>query len=150
MASALLTLISLILVNPRKVDRLQSMHARTTRHVRDRRKQSNEGTTTGSLHAKHRTKDQFPTILAVRLPFIILALHQQLFLRPSTPYYLDNRRNGRIEVLYSEMGSRGRVVVHSDESKGWLVIKRGSEIVGGRWMSRARRKGLESREVEVP
>jgi hypothetical protein len=47
------------------------------------------------------------------------------------------------------MGSHGRVVVHSNESKGWLVIKRGSEIVGGKWISRLQSKG-EAREVDDP
>ena len=70
-------------------------------------------------------------ILLCRLPLIILAVRQQVFLRPTPPYHAAN---GTLRVLSSEKGITGQIVVAEHLEKNYRFLRCDASILGGRWI----------------
>lgn len=75
-------------------------------------------------------KHLFPIILLLRIPFLVLALRQQLFLRPMAPYLAEG---AALRVLYSERSTTGHIVVGESLEGGYRFLRRDAEVLGGRW-----------------
>ena len=73
----------------------------------------------------------FPILLLLRIPLLVLALRQQIFLRPSPPYIAAN---GQLRVLSSEMGLTGQMVVAENIVDGYRFMRCNHSILGGRWI----------------
>ncbi|ODO09808.1 hypothetical protein I350_02025 [Cryptococcus amylolentus CBS 6273] len=76
-----------------------------------------------------------PLILFLRLPFLILVLRQQLFLRPSglsSEPYVTAR--GELRILSSEMSLTGRIVVADNLKDNYRFLRCDNSILGGRWI----------------
>ncbi|WVQ72461.1 hypothetical protein IAR50_002013 [Cryptococcus sp. DSM 104548] len=84
-----------------------------------------------------------PLILFLRLPLLVLALRQQLFLRPSgalsEPYVTAH---GELRILSSEMSLTGRIVVADNLRDNYRFLRCDNSILGGRWI-RERDKKIE-------
>ncbi|WWD17253.1 hypothetical protein CI109_101691 [Kwoniella shandongensis] len=74
-----------------------------------------------------------PVLLLFRLPLLILALRQQIFLRPptSSPYITAH---GELRVLSSERSLTGQVVVAENLKDGYRFLRCDHSILGGRWI----------------
>ncbi|KAK8864447.1 hypothetical protein IAR55_001696 [Kwoniella newhampshirensis] len=75
----------------------------------------------------------FPLILLLRLPLLVLALRQQIFLRPPTsrPYVTAH---GELRILSSERSLTGQVVVAENLKDGYRFLRCDHSILGGRWI----------------
>lgn len=72
-----------------------------------------------------------PVLLLLRLPLLILAVRQQIFLRPSPPYYAAS---GTTRVLHSEKSVTGQIVVAEHLTSGYRFLRCDASLLGGRWM----------------
>ena len=76
-------------------------------------------------------KQVFPILLLFRLPLLVLALRQQIFLHPKTPYVTSD---DQIRVLSSEQSLTGRIVVAENLRDGYRFLRCDHSILGGRWI----------------
>ena len=83
-----------------------------------------------------------PILLLLRLPLLILAVRQQIFLRPTPPYY---SANGTTRVLHSEKSITGQIVVAEHLTRGYRFLRCDASLLGGRWM----RPGSDSQDVDL-
>jgi hypothetical protein len=83
----------------------------------------------------------FPLLLLLRLPLLILALRQQIYLRPTPPYIAAN---GQIRVLSSEKGITGQVVVAENLRDGYRFLRCDASLLGGKWMRTVQDGGRSS------
>ncbi|WRT66420.1 uncharacterized protein IL334_003376 [Kwoniella shivajii] len=75
----------------------------------------------------------FPLLLLLRIPLLILALRQQVFLRPPTsnPYITAN---GELRVISSVRSITGQIVVAENLKDGYRFLRCDHSILGGRWI----------------
>lgn len=83
-----------------------------------------------------------PILLLLRLPLLILAVRQQVFLRPTPPYHAAN---GMTRVLHSEKSVTGQIVIAEHLTAGYRFLRCDASLLGGRWM----RPGTEGRDVDL-
>ncbi|OCF36814.1 hypothetical protein I316_01410 [Kwoniella heveanensis BCC8398] len=78
-------------------------------------------------------RQAFPILLLLRVPLLILALRQQIFLRPpsSRPYITAN---GDLRVISSERSLTGQIVVAENLKDGYRFLRADHSILGGRWI----------------
>nr|XP_019001214.1 uncharacterized protein I203_06410 [Kwoniella mangroviensis CBS 8507]OCF64675.1 hypothetical protein I203_06410 [Kwoniella mangroviensis CBS 8507] len=88
---------------------------------------------TSSKITKILPRQAFPLLLLVRIPLLILALRQQVFLRPSLnePYLTAN---GTLRLISSERSLTGQVVVAENLKDGYRFLRCDHSILGGRWI----------------
>jgi hypothetical protein len=72
-----------------------------------------------------------PVLLLLRLPLLILAVQQQVFLRPSAPYFAAG---GTLRVLHTEKSITGQIVVADNLAAGYRYLRCDASLLGGRWM----------------
>lgn len=104
----------------------------TTRFKLDRKAQKSLAELTSRLPSQF-----FPLLLAVRLPLLVLAIREQIFLHPPTPYLTANNT---LRVLSSERSLTGQIVVAEDLKNGYRFLRCDHSLLGGRWI----------REVPMP
>ena len=75
-------------------------------------------------------RQTFPLLLLLRLPLLIIALRQQIFLRPYPPY---TTANGQLRILSSEKSLTGQIVVAENLLDGYRFLRCDHSILGGRW-----------------
>lgn len=94
------------------------------------------------------TKRTHSFILFLRLPLLVLALRQQIFLRPpgerSDPYVTAH---GELRVLSSEQSLTGRVVVGDNLKEGYRFLRCDHSILGGRWFREREINGEKTVEL---
>ncbi|ORY33952.1 hypothetical protein BCR39DRAFT_592578 [Naematelia encephala] len=73
----------------------------------------------------------YPLLLLLRLPIIILAVRQQIFLRPLPPYFTPS---GQLRILSSERSISGQVVVADNLRDGYRFLRCDHSLLGGRWV----------------
>jgi hypothetical protein len=73
----------------------------------------------------------FPILLLLRIPLLIIALRQQLFLRSQPPFIAAN---WTLRVLSTERGMTGQVVVAENMEAGYRFLRCDASILGGRWI----------------
>lgn len=73
----------------------------------------------------------FPLVLVARIPLLLLAVRQQLFLHPPTPYLTAN---GTLRLLHSERGMTGQIVIADNLVAGYRFMRCDASILGGRWI----------------
>ncbi|KAK4687304.1 hypothetical protein P7C73_g2815, partial [Tremellales sp. Uapishka_1] len=73
----------------------------------------------------------FPILLLLRLPLLIIALRQQIYLRPPTPF---TAAGGTLRVLSSEKSLSGQIVVGENVRDGYRFMRCDHSILGGRWI----------------
>lgn len=73
----------------------------------------------------------FPILLLLRVPLLIIALRQQLFLRSQPPFIAAN---GTLRVLSTKRGVTGQVVVAENMEAGYRFLRCDASILGGRWI----------------
>ncbi|OXB39897.1 hypothetical protein J007_00319 [Cryptococcus neoformans] len=87
-------------------------------------------------------------ILFLRLPLLVLALRQQIFLRPpgqkTDPYVTAH---GELRVLSSEQSFTGRVVVGDNLKDGYRFLRCDHSILGGRWFRERENNGEKTVEL---
>ncbi|WVQ99437.1 hypothetical protein IAU59_006572 [Kwoniella sp. CBS 9459] len=78
-------------------------------------------------------RQAFPILLLLRIPLLVLALRQQIFLRPpsSQPYITAN---GELRVISSERSLTGQIVVADNLRDGYRFLRADHSILGGRWI----------------
>ena len=76
-------------------------------------------------------KQIFPILLLSRLPLLVLALRQQIFLHPKSPYVTSD---DQLRVLSSEQSLTGRIVVAENIRDNYRFLRCDHSILGGRWM----------------
>ncbi|WWC94199.1 hypothetical protein V866_001039 [Kwoniella sp. B9012] len=88
---------------------------------------------TSSKVTKILPRQAFPLLLLFRIPLLILALRQQVFLRPSLnePYLTAN---GTLRLISSERSLTGQVVVAENLKDGYRFLRCDHSILGGRWI----------------
>lgn len=80
-------------------------------------------------------RQMFPVILLLRIPLLVLALRQQLFLRLTVQYLAES---GDLRILLSEPSTTGHIVVGEHLTGGYRFLRRDAEILGGRWSRQVR------------
>nr|XP_019046368.1 hypothetical protein I302_05112 [Kwoniella bestiolae CBS 10118]OCF25298.1 hypothetical protein I302_05112 [Kwoniella bestiolae CBS 10118] len=78
-------------------------------------------------------RQAFPLLLLLRIPLLILALRQQVFLRPplNEPYVTAN---GELRLISSERSLTGQIVVAENLKDGYRFLRCDHSILGGRWI----------------
>ncbi|WVF71495.1 hypothetical protein IAT40_006301 [Kwoniella sp. CBS 6097] len=78
-------------------------------------------------------RQAFPILLLLRIPLLILALRQQIFLRPPAgqPYVTAN---GDLRIISSERSLTGQIVVAENLKDGYRFLRADHSILGGRWI----------------
>ncbi|WWC62022.1 uncharacterized protein I303_104609 [Kwoniella dejecticola CBS 10117] len=80
-------------------------------------------------------RQAFPLLLLLRIPLLILALRQQVFLRPpSTSHQPYVTANGDLRVISSERSITGQIVVAENLKDGYRFLRCDHSILGGRWI----------------
>nr|XP_019011130.1 uncharacterized protein I206_04442 [Kwoniella pini CBS 10737]OCF49911.1 hypothetical protein I206_04442 [Kwoniella pini CBS 10737] len=80
-------------------------------------------------------RQAFPLLLLIRIPFLVLALRQQIFLRPpSTSLQPYITANGELRVISSEKSITGQIVVAENLKDGYRFLRCDHSILGGRWI----------------
>ncbi|WVO16164.1 hypothetical protein L204_103834 [Cryptococcus depauperatus] len=86
-----------------------------------------------------------PLILFLRLPILILALRQHIYLRPtSSQSYVTAR--GELRVHTSERSITGQIVVADNLRDGYRFLRCDHSILGGRWI---REKEIDGGQKKV-
>ena len=126
--SLILTAISLLFQSPtERTSFAQNIHGLvSTRLKLSRGASSNLAKLTSLLPSQI-----FPVLLLLRIPLLILALRQQLFLRPHPPYFAAK---GTLRVLSSERGITGQIVVAENLERNYRFLRCDASILGGRWI----------------
>jgi hypothetical protein len=73
----------------------------------------------------------FPLLVLLRLPLLVLALREQIFLHPVPPYLAANNT---LRVLSSEKSVTGQIVVAESLTNGYRFLRCDHSLLGGRWM----------------
>ncbi|WVQ67650.1 uncharacterized protein L199_005853 [Kwoniella botswanensis] len=103
---------------------------------------------TSSKMTKILPRQAFPLLLLFRIPLLILALRQQVFLRPSLnePYLTAN---GTLRLISSERSLTGQVVVAENLKDGYRFMRCDHSILGGRWIREvADRQAKDGKRIE--
>lgn len=71
-----------------------------------------------------------PLLFLLRLPLLIFAIRQQVFLRPSPPFFAAE---GTLQVLHSAKSITGQIVVGDNLADGYRYLRCDASLLGGRW-----------------
>lgn len=113
--------------SPSTTSLASSLHKSLTKHFNlDRKAQKNLAGLTSCL-----PNEIFPLLILLRLPLLVLALREQIFLHPIPPYLAANNT---LRVLSSEKGLTGQIVVAESLTSGYRFLRCDHSLLGGRWM----------------
>jgi len=79
-------------------------------------------------------KTSSPILLLLRIPLLVLAVRQQVFLRPTPPYISGD---GQVRILHSEHSTSGQIVVGEHLATGYRFLRCDASLLGGRWQRNA-------------
>lgn len=79
----------------------------------------------------------FPVLLLIRVPLLIVALQQQIFVHPTPPYLAAN---GQLRILSSIRSVSGQIVVAENLREGYRFLRVDHSILGGRWIRKVPNK----------
>ncbi|WWC89273.1 uncharacterized protein L201_004194 [Kwoniella dendrophila CBS 6074] len=78
-------------------------------------------------------RQAFPLLLLLRIPLLILALRQQIFLRPPLDKsYITS--DGELKIISSRKSLTGQIVVAENLKDGYRFLRCDHSILGGRWI----------------
>ena len=125
--SLLLTALSLFVRTPRSTTSFaNSTHSLLSSALR----LSPKGSTQLKELTGYLPRTASPILLLLRLPLLILAVRQQVFLRPTPPYIAGN---GGVRILHSVKSITGQIVVGEHLETGYRFLRCDASLLGGRW-----------------